>query len=56
MSLLIVLGIIIALCIYSGKESEKPKIPVIRDFEKFNCDTIGMSAKEIRKGVQFGRW
>lgn len=49
MSLLIVLGIIIAFCIYSGVESGKQKAPAIRDFEKFNHDTIGMSAKKLEK-------
>lgn len=56
MSLLIVLGIVVASCVYSSIDNATPKAPAIRNWDAYNLDTIGMSAKEIRKGVNQGRW
>lgn len=56
MSLLIVLGIVVASCVCSSMESGKSNAPAVKDWDAFNRDTIGMSAKEIKKGVHQGRW
>lgn len=37
-------------------ESTKPQAPAIKDWDKYNRETISMSAKDIKRGIRAGRW
>lgn len=56
MPILILLGIGIIGIGISAKNVSTPKSPPIRDYEKFNRETLGMDAKEIKRGLRNGKW
>lgn len=55
MPLLCVLGILVVWGCYSIYIAGS-NTPAIKDVEKFQRETIGMSKKEIRKELKSGRW
>lgn len=55
MPLLCVLGILVVWGCYSIYMAGS-NTPAIKDVEKFQRETIGMSKKEIKKELKSGRW
>ena len=41
---------------YALRGNSTKQAPPIKDYEKFNRETIGMDAKQIRNGLRCGRW
>lgn len=37
-------------------EENKPKAPGVKDWNKYNREAVGMSARDIKKGLKSGRW
>ncbi len=56
MPMLYLLGIMSFWASYAFRGNCTPKAPAIKDYEKFNRETIGMDAKQIRYGLRSGRW
>lgn len=56
MPVLILLGIGALGIGISLKNASTPKAPPIKDYEKFNRETLGMDVKEIKRGLRNGRW
>ena len=53
---LFVLGILVIYGIYWMVVKLTPPVPPIRDYERFNKESITMSKKELRKAMKEGRW
>lgn len=56
MSLLIVLLVLVVWLLSDIVEDNKPQAPGVKDWDKFNRDTIGMDSKDIKKGLRGGKW
>ena len=56
MSLIIIILLVAIYVGYEGFKAIEPHAPAVKDWDKFNRDTIGMDAKEIKNGLRSGRW
>ena len=56
MAFLTVLGIVIVWIAIDIVETNKPQAPGVRDWNAYNKAAVGMSARDIKKGLQQGRW
>lgn len=53
---LIILVIIIIYLIYGAVTKLAPPVPPVRDYERFNRESIMMSKSEVQKAMKAGRW
>lgn len=56
MSGIIVLVIIAVYLIYAAVTKLTPQNPPVRDYERFNRESIHMNRKELQKALKSGRW
>mgnify|MGYP003302653391 CR=1 FL=1 len=53
---LVVLVIIITYLIYGAVTKLASSVPPVRDYERFNRESIMMSKSEVQKAMKAGRW
>lgn len=53
---LIVIGIIFVYIVYSIAIEFKSDIPPIRDYERYNKESVSMSEEELKEALKNGRW
>lgn len=53
---LIVIAIVLIYAIYSIGVEFTPQVPPIRDYERYNRESVTMSKEEIKAAMKAGRW
>lgn len=56
MALLGLILILLSMAAYGVYNACKPASPAVKDWNKFNSETIGKSNKYIKRGLKSGRW
>lgn len=56
MPFIILLLFFIVWLVSDVSEATKKKPPGVKDWNSYNRDAVGMSARDIKKGLKSGRW
>lgn len=54
--MLFLLVLLVTFIITNSAKSNKAEAPGVKDWDAYNRSTVGMEAREIRKGLRQGRW